>query len=75
MPLHKCGYYSNKSRGMRKKPTLMSWDLLVCPKCNGKMKVIALIGDVDVTKKILLKFMPDQAQHIEQVSLTCSFIV
>jgi len=53
----------------------MSWDLLVCPKCNGKMKVIALIGDVDVTKKILLKFMPDQAQHIEQVSLTCSFIV
>jgi hypothetical protein len=76
------GYYSNKSRGMRKKAALdeqvpflidtdidskefrKSWsrliqkvysrDPLVCPKCNGKMKVIALIDDVTVIKKILL---------------------
>jgi len=75
------GYYSNKSRGLRKKATLdkqvpflidtdidskkfrKSWsrliqkvygrDPLVCPKCSGKMKVIALIDDLDVIKKIL----------------------
>ena len=65
---------------------IYSRDPLVCPKCNGKMKVIALIDDVDVIKKILLhldlwetrnhdpppgkvllKFVPDQAQHIEQL--------
>jgi hypothetical protein len=76
------GYYSNKSRGMRKKAALdeqvpylidtdieskelrKSWsrliqkvygrDPLICPKCSGKMKVIALIDDLDVIKKILL---------------------
>ena len=75
------GYYSNKSRGMRKKASLdeqvpylidtdidnkefrKSWsrliqkvygrDPLICPKCSGKMKVIALIDDIDVIKKIL----------------------
>jgi hypothetical protein len=29
-------------------------DPLICPKCSGKMKVIALIDDLDVIKKILL---------------------
>jgi len=28
-------------------------DPLVCPKCKGKIKVIVLIDDVDVIKKIL----------------------
>ncbi len=75
------GYYSNKSRGLRKKaahddkvPHLIDTDIdskefrknwsrliqkvygrdpLICPKCSGKMKVIALIDDIDVIKKIL----------------------
>jgi hypothetical protein len=67
-----------------------SRDPLVCPKCNGKMKVIALIDDVDVIKKILqhldlwktrnhdpspgkvlLEFVPDQEQQIEQLTMAC----
>ncbi len=75
------GYYSNKSRGMRKKASLddmvlylidtdidnkefrKSWsrliqkvygrDPLICSRCSGKMKVIALIDDIDVIRKIL----------------------
>ncbi len=48
---------------MRKKDNLESWsrliqkvygrDPLICPQCSGKMKVIALIDDVDVIKKFL----------------------
>ncbi len=73
------GYYSNKSRGLRKKAALdeqvphlintdidskefrKSWsrliqkvygrDPLACPKCNGKMKVIALIDDLEVIRR------------------------
>jgi len=81
--LHKryYGYYSNASRGLRKKagtdailPCLLqpettdiqfrkTWsrliqkiyevDPLTCPKCQGKMRVIAFIEDPDVVKKIL----------------------
>ena len=75
------GFYSNKSRGMRKKaglddtiPTVMpndlssresrqSWarlthkiyevDPLVCPKCQGSMKTIAFVEELDVIEKIL----------------------
>jgi hypothetical protein len=75
------GYYSNKSRGMRKKagkddsfpavtPSDMSskesrqnWarliqkiyetDPLVCPKCQGPMRIIGFIEDLDIIKKIL----------------------
>ncbi len=65
-------------------------DPLVCPKCSGKMKVIALIDDLDVIKKILqhldlwetrnhdpppgkvlLEFVPDQAQHLKQLIMAC----
>jgi hypothetical protein len=76
------GYYSNKSRGMRKKagiedqvPALAesavscaafrrNWarliqkiyqiDPLLCPKCQGTMKVIAFIEDDALIKKILV---------------------
>jgi hypothetical protein len=75
------GYYSNKSRGMRKKagsddqvPALVestvsstafrrNWarliqniyqiDPLLCPKCQGPMKVIAFIEDDALIRKIL----------------------
>ncbi len=75
------GYYSNKSRGMRKKqgkddvvPSLIESDIspsafrkdwarliqkiynvdpLVCPKCQGRMRLISFIEDPEVIKKIL----------------------
>ena len=75
------GYYSNKSRGMRRQagkeddvPALINSDLsikefrrnwarliqkvyeidpLICPKCQGDMKVISVIEDQAVIKKIL----------------------
>ncbi len=75
------GYYSNISRGKRKKensdeliPSILepdgstkeyrkNWarliqkiyetDPLCCPRCSGKMKVISVIEDEDVIKKIL----------------------
>jgi len=75
------GWYSNKSRGMRKKagtddtiPAVMpndmsskdsrqNWarliqkiyevDPLVCPKCQGPMKIIAFIEELDIIEKIL----------------------
>jgi hypothetical protein len=75
------GYYSNKSRGLRKKadadnqlPTIIAgemsskefrknWarlikkiyevDPLVCPKCQGAMRVISVIEDRLIIKKIL----------------------
>lgn len=75
------GYYSNVSRGKRKKenqdeliPSVLesdesskerrkNWarliqkiyevDPLTCPKCSGKMKVISVIEDQVVIKKIL----------------------
>jgi hypothetical protein len=75
------GYYSNKSKGMRKKagidekvPALVesivssvafrrNWarliqkiyqiDPLLCPKCQGPMKVICFIEDEALIKKIL----------------------
>jgi hypothetical protein len=75
------GYYSNKSRGLRKKaqaddqfgiimPNPMSsskfrqnWahliqkiyevDPLVCPKCQGFMRIVAFIEDDRIIKKIL----------------------
>ena len=76
------GYYSNKSRGMRKKadgddqvPALIessvsaavfrkNWarliqkiyqvDPLLCPKCQGKMRIISLIEDDRIIRKILM---------------------
>jgi len=79
--VHYYGYYSNASRGWRKKsgmpeiiPCLLqpeltdaqfrkNWsrliqkvyevDPLTCPKCQGKMRVIAFIEDPSVIKKIL----------------------
>ncbi|WP_155310521.1 transposase [Desulfosarcina ovata] len=75
------GYYSNKSRGMRKKaetddaiPVILKNDIsskkwrqnwarliqkvyevdpLICPKCQGKMRIIAFIEDEQLIKKIL----------------------
>ena len=75
------GYYSNKSRGLRKKaetdddiPGIVenemsskewrqNWarliqkiyevDPLICPKCQGEMRIIAFIEDEAVIKKIL----------------------
>jgi hypothetical protein len=75
------GWYSNKSRGMRKKagaedviPVFIpndisfkeSWknwarliqeiyevDLLICPKCQGSMKIIAFVEELDVIETIL----------------------
>ncbi len=75
------GYYSNKSRGLRKKaeadddiPVIVenemsskewrqNWarliqkvyevDPLICPKCQGEMRIIAFIEDKAVIKKIL----------------------
>jgi len=75
------GYFSNKSRGIRKKagaddtistilPNDMSssearqnWarliqkiyevDPLVCPKCQGQMKIISIIDDFEIIDKIL----------------------
>ena len=75
------GYYSNKSRGMRRQadkeddvPALIDSDLsakefrrnwarliqkvyeidpLVCPKCQGEMRVISVIEDQAIIKKIL----------------------
>ena len=75
------GYYSNKSRGMRKKagaddhiPALMEPDLtspemrrkwaqliqksyqvdpLLCPQCQGSMKIIAFIEEIDIIEIIL----------------------
>ena len=75
------GYYSNKSRGMRKgadkeddMPALINSDLsaaqfrrnwarliqkvyevdpLICPKCQGEMRVISIIEDQAIIKKIL----------------------
>jgi hypothetical protein len=75
------GFYSNKSRGLRKKagtddevPALIdsdmsrkafrkSWarliqkiyhvDPLLCPKCLGSMRIISIIDDSEIIKKIL----------------------
>jgi hypothetical protein len=75
------GYYSNKSRGMRKKagtddqvPALIesgasskefrkNWARLIqkiynvnpllCAKCSGSMRIISLIDDAEIIKKIL----------------------
>jgi hypothetical protein len=75
------GYYSNKSRGLRKKadadnqlPTIIPGEMspkefrqnwarlikkiyevapLVCPKCQGAMRVISVIEDPLIIKKIL----------------------
>jgi hypothetical protein len=75
------GFYSNKSRGLRKKagtdddvPALIESEVsskefrknwarliqkiynvnpLVCPKCLGSMRIIALIDDSEIIKKIL----------------------
>jgi len=75
------GFFSNKSRGMRKKadaddviPTIMpnelssseakqNWarliqkiyevDPLVCPKCQGQMKIISIIDDFEIIEMIL----------------------
>ena len=75
------GYYSNKSRGMRKKAgkdepstaiitndisskeSRRNWarliqkiyetDPLVCPKCQGAMRIIGFIEDFDIIKRIL----------------------
>jgi hypothetical protein len=75
------GYYSNVSRGNRRKQNQEEWipcilesdesskerrkswarliqkiyevDPLTCPKCSGKMKVISVIEDQEVIKKIL----------------------
>jgi hypothetical protein len=74
------GYYSNVSRGKRKKgdsdeliPSILvpdsskeyrkNWarliqkiyetDPLCCPKCSGKMKIISVIDDEDVIKRVL----------------------
>ena len=75
------GYYSNVSRGVRKKQNQDKWipcileldesskerrknwarliqkiyevDPLTCPKCSGPMKVISVIEDQDIIKKIL----------------------
>ena len=80
-PVRYYGYFSNKSRGMRKKadaddtiPTIMpnemsgrvakqNWarliqkiyevDPLICPKCNGQMKIISIIDDFDIIEQIL----------------------
>jgi hypothetical protein len=80
------GYYSNKSRGMRRQagkqddvPALIDSDLsakefrrnwarliqkiyavnpLICPKCQGEMKVISVIEDSDVTR--LPSLLPTQ---------------
>ena len=76
------GYYSNKSRGMRKKtdtdvemPALVESDIskkafrrnwarliqkiyhtdpLLCPKCSGHMRIISIIEDLAIVKKILI---------------------
>ncbi len=76
------GYYSNKSRGMRKKTDIdiktpapvnsditkkelrRNWarliqkvyytDPLLCPKCCGRMRIISIIEDLTVVKKILI---------------------
>ena len=75
------GYYSNVSRGKRKKQNADEWipfilesdesskesrknwsrliqkiyevDPLICPKCSGKMKVISVIEDSEIVKKIV----------------------
>ena len=75
------GYYSNKSRGMRKKadthdtiPAVIpndmlskefrqNWarliqkiyevDPLICPKCQGQMRIISFIEEFDIIEKIL----------------------
>lgn len=75
------GWYSNKSRGMRKKASMddaipavvpngmsarefpQNWarliqkvyevDLLLCPKCQGTMKIISFIEDLYIIEKIL----------------------
>jgi hypothetical protein len=75
------GFYSNKSRGLRKKagtdgevPALIDSDIsrkaflknwarliqkiynvnpLLCPKCLGSMRIISLIDDAEIIKKIL----------------------
>jgi Zn finger protein HypA/HybF involved in hydrogenase expression len=75
------GFFSNKSRGMRKKadaddtiPTIIpnemssneakqNWarliqqiyevDPLICPKCQGLMKIISIIDDFDIIEQIL----------------------
>ena len=75
------GFYSNKSRGLRKKagtdddvPALIESEVsskefrknwarliqkiynvnpLLCPKCSGSMKIISLIDDSEIIKKIL----------------------
>jgi len=75
------GFYSNKSRGLRKKagtddevPALIDSDIsrkafrknwarliqkiyhvnpLLCPKCLGSMRIISLIDDSEIIKKIL----------------------
>jgi hypothetical protein len=86
------GYYSNVSRGNRKKQNQDEWipcilesdesskerrknwarliqkiyevAPLTCPKCSGKMKVISVIEDQDVTKKILQRRTSPQAPRI-----------
>ena len=79
--VHYYGYFSNKSRGMRKKaetddtiPTILpndmsysearqNWvrliqkiyevDPLVCPKCQGQMKIISITDDFEIIDKTL----------------------
>ncbi len=86
------GYYSNVSRGKRKKQDQDEWipcilvpdknskeyrknwarliqkiyevDPLTCPKCSAKMKVISVIEDEEVIKKILRRRTSPQAPLI-----------
>ena len=45
------GYYSNKSRGQRKKAE--TDDPLKCKYCNGKMRIISFVEDEETIEKIL----------------------
>jgi hypothetical protein len=105
------GYYSNKSRGLRKKadtdnqlPTIIAgemsskqfrrnWarlikkiyevDPLLCPKCQGVMKIIAFIDDDALIKKILTHLglwqtrnhdpPPENSPYIPKLTLVISF--
>jgi hypothetical protein len=105
------GYYSNKSRGLRKKaetdddvPTIVknempakvwrqNWarliqkiyevDPLICPRCQGTMRIIAFIEDDMVIKKILKHLglwethnhdpPPRKTSHIPELTYTDDF--
>lgn len=65
-----------RSEGGRERPRRLDWatllkrsldlDVLVCPRCSGRMRLIAAIEDAEVAEKILRAMgLPHESPHLE----------